>query len=295
MNSKNENISMLNFKKDESDISSAKFEHINKVNNANDEDEEIDSEISIIIHCKKKHSSCICKDIEFNLLKRLKCKNVRTSDIKTEIECIEMLQRIIACKLNKKFLKHICHWHLHAFVNYFDFQIKKLNLAELRKCFKVCWDNWNNLIALKMNFAYIFWFQLSFQSQIKDDLHDVYMKWMIRKSIVFKSSIKQVEIIVNEINKSRIWAKWEMNKNLLIQNMFVWLWAEIDSKKEYKTSIDNMILKKFNMYFYHQREWYNQSNKSWLRTMFYLLSQQIIKQDIEYWALYICLRLNLNT
>jgi len=51
MNSKNENTSMLNFKKDESDISSAKFEHIDEVDSA----EEIDSEISINIHRKKKH------------------------------------------------------------------------------------------------------------------------------------------------------------------------------------------------------------------------------------------------
>jgi len=83
---KNENTSMLNFKKDESDMSSAKFKHINEVDSADDEDE-----ISITIHCKKKHSSCICKDIEFSLLKRLRRKNARMSDIKTEIECIKML------------------------------------------------------------------------------------------------------------------------------------------------------------------------------------------------------------
>ncbi len=98
MNSKNENTSMLNFKKDESDMSSAKSEHINEVNSA----EEIDSEISIIIHCKRKHSSCICRNIEFSLLKKLRCKNARTSDIKINIECIEVLWCIIACKLNEK-------------------------------------------------------------------------------------------------------------------------------------------------------------------------------------------------
>ncbi len=37
-----------------------------------------------------------------------------------------------------------------------------------------------------------------------------------------------------------------------------------------------MILKKFDMYLYNQREWNNQSNKEWLRTMFYFLSQQIM-------------------
>ncbi len=84
MNSKNENISMLNFKKDESDMSSVKFEHINEVDSADDEDEEIDSKINIIIHCKKKHLSCICKNIESSLLKRLRHKNARTFNLKTE-------------------------------------------------------------------------------------------------------------------------------------------------------------------------------------------------------------------
>jgi len=78
---------MLDFKRDESDMSSAKFKHIDEVNSA----EEIDSEISITIHCKRKHLNCICKDIESSLLKRLKHKNARTSDIKTEIKCIKIL------------------------------------------------------------------------------------------------------------------------------------------------------------------------------------------------------------
>ncbi len=67
-----------------------------------------------------------------------------------------------------------------------------------------------------------------------------------------------------------------MNENLLIQDMFVWLWAEVDSKKEHKMSIDDMILKKFDIYLYHQREQNDQLNKSWLRMMFYFLSQQIM-------------------
>ncbi len=71
--------------------------------------------------------------------------------------------------------------------------------------------------------------------------------------------------------------------------MFIWLWAEIDSEKEHKMSINDMILKKFDMYLYHQHEWNDQLNKNWLRMMFYFLSQQIMQQNIKYWALYACL------
>lgn len=203
MNSKNENTSMLNFKKDESDISSAKFEHIDEVDSA----EEIDSEISINIHRKKKHWDYVCRDIESSLLEKLRCKNVKTFDIKTKIECIEVLWHIIACMSNEKFLKHVYHQHLHALVDHFDLQIKKLNSAELRKHLETCWNNWNNLIAFKMTSEHIFWFRLNAQSQIEDDLHDVYAKWAIRQSIVFRSSVKQAEVIVNEINELKIWVK----------------------------------------------------------------------------------------
>ncbi len=58
-----------------------------------------------------------------------------------------------------------------------------------------------------MTSEHIFWFRLNAQSQIEDDLHDVYTKWAIRQSIVFRSSVKQAEVIVNEINESKIWAK----------------------------------------------------------------------------------------
>ncbi len=269
MNSKNENTSMLNFEKDESNMNSAKFKHIDEVDSA----EEIDSEISIIIHRKKKHLSCVCRNIESSLLERLRCKNVKMFDIKTEIECIKMLWRIIACKSNEKSFKHVYHQHFHALVDYFDLQIKILNSAELRKCFEICWNNQNNLIAFKMTSEHIFWFRLSARSQIEDDLHDVYTKWVIRQSIVSRSSVKQVKVIVNEIDESRVWAKWKTNENLLIQDMFIWLWAKIDREKEHKMSINNMILKKFDIYLYYQREWNDQSNKSWLKMMFYFLNQ----------------------
>jgi hypothetical protein len=69
MNLKNENADILDFKQDENDMSSTKFRNIDEVDHANDEDEEIENEINIIIHCKMKHSSCICRNIEFSLLK----------------------------------------------------------------------------------------------------------------------------------------------------------------------------------------------------------------------------------
>ncbi len=54
-----------------------------------------------------------------------------------------------------------------------------------------------------MTSEHIFWFQLNAQLQIKDNLHDVYAKWVIRQSIVARSSVIQVKVIVNEIDESK--------------------------------------------------------------------------------------------
>ncbi len=52
-------------------------------------------------------------------------------------------------------------------------------------------------------------------------------------------------------------------------------------------AIIELIIEEFDLYLYHQWERNEQStNKRWLRTMFYFLTQQIIRQDLEYWTLY---------
>jgi hypothetical protein len=113
------------------------------VNNSADEDESdsdnnLKAEVSIACCFDVKKSKCFCKDIDSNLLQRLRCKNVETSNIKTEIECLEALQCIIKCHFNEIALKYIYHKHLHAFADNFDFQIKMLNSMSLKVQLKQC-------------------------------------------------------------------------------------------------------------------------------------------------------------
>lgn len=48
------------------------------------------------------------------------------------------------------------------------------------------------------------------------------------------------------------------------------------------------------MYFFHQREVNGESNRGWLRIMYYGLTQQIIRQDVGNWLLYAALRPDQN-
>lgn len=62
----------------------------------------------------------------------------------------------------------------------------------------------------------------------------------------------------------------------------------------FKSNVENLIQKEFDFYEYHQGERNGQVNKKWLKTMFYSFIQQIIRQDLEYWLLYVCLRSDRN-
>ena len=53
-------------------------------------------------------------------------------------------------------------------------------------------------------------------------------------------------------------------------------------------------IKKTDIYFYHLAKQNKQSNENWLKTMFYFLIQQIIRQSFKYWALYACLGFDRN-
>jgi len=76
--------------------------------------------------------------------------------------------------------------------------------------------------------------------------------------------------------------------------MFAWLWVGIDVEGDKEPGIGGQIAQEFEMYLHHQGERNAQPNKGWLRTMSYSLTQQINRQDLEYWALYACLRPDRN-
>ena len=76
--------------------------------------------------------------------------------------------------------------------------------------------------------------------------------------------------------------------------MFDWLFVGLIDGHTYKKGVSDIINTEFHMYLHHQTERNGATNKGWLRTMFYSLTQQVIRQDPQYWALYVCLRPDQN-
>jgi hypothetical protein len=78
--------------------------------------------------------------------------------------------------------------------------------------------------------------------------------------------------------------------NLIIKGMFTWLWEGVEVDGHLEGGIGDLIDQEFEMYSHHQRKVNGNPNRGWLRTMMYSLTQQMIRQDIGYWAIYVGLR-----
>lgn len=77
-------------------------------------------------------------------------------------------------------------------------------------------------------------------------------------------------------------------RGFVVSNMFTWLWNGISIGDNREEGIGDLIADEFNMYLHHQGERNGIPNKGWLRTIFYSLTQQLVRQDLLYWMLYVC-------
>jgi hypothetical protein len=96
-------------------------------------------------------------------------------------------------------------------------------------------------------------------------------------------------VIVSEVSKGG-WEEWSVGGNNIADGMFTWLWDGITLQGQHEPGIGDLIDQEFDMYMHHQCERNGAPNKGWLRTMFYSLIQQLVRQDLGYWMLYACLR-----
>jgi len=187
-------------------------------------------------------------------------------------------------------LKHVCFRHLKIIGAYFGLQVKTLTARRLRLRLRQCWQHRSDLNGFKTQPNRTAWFRLGSRPGVEDDNHGVYARRRVRRNLFAPLSDELAETIVEEIGGLGAWERWHTDGNLLIQQMFAWLWDGVTVAGEHEGGIRDLIDEEFDLYLYHQRERNGQSNKGWLRTMFYSLCQQIIRQDVEYWALYVCLR-----
>ena len=63
----------------------------------------------------------------------------------------------------------------------------------------------------------------------------------------------QARLIVNEINDDETWDVWLSIGNIIVENMFSWLWEGIFTNQGHEAGIGELMVDKFNMYLYPER------------------------------------------
>lgn len=86
---------------------------------------------------------------------------------------------------------------------------------------------------------------------------------------------------------------WEKDGNLIV-DMFGWLFEGITVDGQHEEGITSLIDDEFEMYRHYLRLVNGRPNWGWLRTMVFELTQQLVRQDLAYWMLYVALRPDRN-
>ncbi|MCJ1396607.1 hypothetical protein MMC18_009498 [Xylographa bjoerkii] len=236
--------------------------------------------------------ACGCTHISKPLLDRLTRKSGGTSGIKNDAEAMTVLRKLIESAPGGLTLQHVCHHHLRALAAHFGFQVKSLKTPDLRSRLQTCWKSRTNLDGFKTGNAS--WFRLANRPWVETDDHGVFKNRTIINSLLHHVSDSRAKTIVNDLGGSGTWRAWQEEGNLLLPGMFSWLWGGIEYNGKHEAGVGELIDQEFDMYLHHQTERNAQPNKGWLRTMFFSLTQQVIRQDLGYWAIYACLRPDRN-
>lgn len=155
---------------------------------------------------------------------------------------------------------------------------------------KAFWEHRLDLEAFRTGEETHQWFRLADRPPVPSDARGVYAYDTVVQPTVPRLDDSDAKRIVDEIaGKAGTWETWQQDGNLVI-DMFTWLWHGIDVDGGHESGVGDLIDTELMMYEHHQGKLNGHGNRGWLRVMFFSLTQQIIRQDVDYWRLYVGLR-----
>ena len=238
--------------------------------------------------------ACRCVNITPKILELIERKANDPGSIKTDMEAVAVVRQLIEARGSDAFntFKDICYRHLVNISILFGLQVRKPKADDLRRQLKACWDNRDRLDAFRVqDLETSAWFRLSRRGTTENDELGCFSKRAANETLIEPLGALQAQLIVDEYAGPGSWDTWMQDGNIIADNLFEWLWSGVhDENGVLETGIGTLIHEEFDMYLHHQQRRNGQSNRGWLRTMYYSLTQQLIRQDIVYWALYACLR-----
>ena len=188
-------------------------------------------------------------------------------------------------------LDHICYQHLKAVGGHCGLQLKLLKRADLQHRIQTLYQYRDDLNSLRTDPKTYIWFRQADRPTAPADSLGIY-------SMVATDSLRLIQItdahaeqLVGEVAcDTRAWSLWLQEGNLKVSGLFSWLFNGIKTEDEFEEGIGPYIEEEFLMYEHHQREINGRPNRGWLRTMLHSLTQQLIRQDLQYYLLYVAMR-----
>lgn len=188
-------------------------------------------------------------------------------------------------------LGHICYSHLKAIGGHCGLQIKLLKRPELQHRIQILYQHRDDLDSLRTGPDTYTWFRQADRPAVPVDSLGIYAMMATDSLGLIQVTDVHAEQLVGEVaGDAGAWSLWQRDGSLNIVGLFAWLFDGVRIGNEFEEGIGPYIEEEFLMYEHHQREINGKPNRGWLRTMLYSLTQQLIRQDLQYYLLYVAMR-----
>ena len=234
---------------------------------------------------------CSCTGVSTQLRDQISHNTKSRTGIYNDHDVVRVLSEFIHASTDAQSLDHVCHYHLQWLTGHVGLQTRSMRTDDLQYWLWQSWLNRERLRTFRTEGPNATMFRLGRRDPVEADKHGVYSRRAIRRSLLIPLTNSRAASIVDELAGPGAWERWVDDGNLMVPDMFTWLWKGLDDENgKHEAGVGHIIDSEFDLYLYHQGRRNGQANRGWLRTMYYGLVQQAIRQDIGYWALYVCLR-----
>lgn len=257
----------------------------------NDDDEEIEGDFDSGSKNVSPLATCKCRKLPQDFLKRISRRNAKSAGLDSHGGLMKTLKVLVKPGIS---LDHVCYKHLKDYGAHFGLQVKFLKADMLRHRLGQSWEHRQDLDAFKTSAVSKLWWRRTSRPHIEEDDHGVFAHRPRKDTLMKGLATNHGAVIIEEIAGKDAYGSWADTGNLIVKGMFSWLWDGIHLENQFVEGVGDLISEEFDMYRHHQAEQNVVPNKGWLRTMFHSLTQQIIRQDLAYWMIYVCLRPDRN-
>lgn len=155
------------------------------------------------------------------------------------------------------------------------------------------WDNRDNLVGLRAAPDHYTKFKMADRLPVPADALGIF-KYHLRPNTLDVAALPpgRAESIFQECSgEASSWSRWHGEGNLIVPGLFTWLWEGArDGEGGWEGGVGELMDQEFLMYEHHQGTINGKANHGWLRNMFYGVTQQVMRQDLGHWMLYVAAR-----